>query len=278
MADPSTETDLQHKAQTRASWAGGDYDRFARSLVWELGGVLVDACGLGAGDRVLDVACGSGSAALRAAAAGADVVACDLTPENFPPGQRAAASEGLAIEWVEADAEAMPFTDHSFDVVMSSVGAMWTPDHQRVADEMVRVCRPGGRIAMVNFAAGGLLGSFLEVFSRYAPPPPAGATSPLQWGDRRHLSELFDGQISGLEVTDGSYVERVPGGPEGYRAFYQETFGPLVALRAALADQPERLEELDRDFLEFAARADRGAPGGPAELTYEYVLVRAQVR
>ena len=155
--------DLAYKAGVRQAWAAGDYHRFASDLVWDLGAELVSACGIRPGDRVLDVAAGSGNVALRAAAAGAAVVASDLTPENFAAGRRAAQRSGLAIDWVQADAEDLPFADAEFDVVTSSVGAMWAPDHQLVADELVRVCRPGGTIGMINFAADGLLAGFLSL-------------------------------------------------------------------------------------------------------------------
>ena len=129
-------------------WALGVYHAFATRTVWGLGEALVGACGIGPGDRVLDVAAGSGNTALRAAEAGAEVVASDITPENFEPGRREAASRGVDLRWVEADAQDLPFPDDSFDVVTSSVGAIFAPDHRAVADEMVRVCRPGGTIGM----------------------------------------------------------------------------------------------------------------------------------
>ncbi|MGH3132669.1 MAG: class I SAM-dependent methyltransferase, partial [Gaiellaceae bacterium] len=148
------------KAAVRAMWALGDYDRFAKETVWELGPVLVEACGVSAGQRVLDVAAGTGNVAIRAAAAGAHVTASDLTPENFEAGRKEAAAQGVEVEWVEADAEALPFGDGAFDVVTSSLGAMFAPDHQAVADELVRVCRPGGTIGMLNFTPEGLISDF----------------------------------------------------------------------------------------------------------------------
>ena len=175
------------KSEARAVWASGDYHRFATHLIWDLGALLVDATGIGEGQDVLDVACGTGNTALRAAARGACVVGCDLTPENFPAGVRAAADLGVEIQWVEGDAEALPFDQASFDVVVSSVGAMWAPNHQAVADELVRVCRPGGIIGMINFAAGGLIEEFLAVFEGFRPPPPRWASSPSLWGDVHHV-------------------------------------------------------------------------------------------
>ena len=268
--------DLAYKAGVRQAWAAGDYHRFASDLVWDLGAELVSACGIRPGDRVLDVAAGSGNVALRAAAAGAAVVASDLTPENFAAGRRAAQRSGLAIDWVQADAEDLPFADAEFNVVTSSVGAMWAPDHQLVADELVRVCRPGGTIGMINFAADGLLAGFLDVFAAYAPPPPSWASPPLLWGDPDHIRQLFGARVSTLEIIPGTYTERVPGGPPGYCQYYKQTFGPVAAIYAALT--PGQAAALDRDFLAFAARNNTGPAGGPAELDYRYVRVITRIR
>jgi ubiquinone/menaquinone biosynthesis C-methylase UbiE len=264
------------KAADRAMWALGDYHRFALGTVWGLGPVLVDACGIGPGQRVLDVAAGSGNVAIRAAEAGANVVASDLTPENLTAGRREAESRGLELEWVEADAEALPFGDDEFDVVASALGAMFAPDHQAVADELVRVCRPGGTIGMINFTPGGLAGEFFELFARYGPPPPADRLPPLLWGDEEHVRELFGDRVDSLDLTRGEYVERSPAGPEAYRDFFKATFGPLIGLYDSLAGRPEGVAALDRDFLDFAVRSADGPAGGPAEYRYEYLLVVAR--
>jgi hypothetical protein len=157
--------------------------------------------------------------------------------------------------------------------VTSSVGAMWAPDHQRVADELVRVCRPGGTIGMINFAADGLLADFLKVFADYAAPPPPWASSPLLWGDPDHLSRLFGDHVSALEISPSIYTERVPGGPFGYCEYCKQFFGPVAATCAALP--AEQAAALDRDFLSFAARNNTGPENGPAELRYQYVRVVA---
>jgi ubiquinone/menaquinone biosynthesis C-methylase UbiE len=273
LADRRTE-DLAYKAEVRRAWGLGDYHRFASDLVWHLGAELVTACGIRAADHVLDVAAGSGNTALRAAETGASVVASDLTPENFAAGRLAAEQAGLQVDWVEADAEDLPFADAEFDVVTSSVGAMWAPDHQRVADELVRVCRPGGTIAMINFAADGLLAGLLEVFADYSPPPPPWASSPLLWGDPDHLSQRFGGRVSTLEISPSIYTERVPGGPLGYCEYYKQFFGPVAATYAALP--AEQAAALDREFLAFAVQNNTGPAGGPAELDYQYVRVIAR--
>jgi ubiquinone/menaquinone biosynthesis C-methylase UbiE len=264
--------EMADKAEQRALWALGNYHRFATETVWVLGPVLVDACGIAAGQQVLDVAAGTGNVAIRAAEAGADVVAADLTPENFEAGRRHARSRGVELDWVEADAESLPFEDGSFDVVTSLLGAMFAPDHQAVADELLRVCRPGGTIGMINFTPEGLGGEFFELFGRYAPPPAAGAQPPVLWGSEEHVRDLFGSRLASLGLARRHYVERSPD-PAAYCEFFKATFGPVGGLYAALADRPDTLAALDRDFLEFATRSDQGPPWGPAEYHYEYLLV-----
>jgi 2-polyprenyl-6-hydroxyphenyl methylase/3-demethylubiquinone-9 3-methyltransferase len=204
------------------------------------------------------------------------VLASEETPEAF---------EGLSwaawwldeLEWVEADAEALPFGDGEFDVVTSSLGAIFAPDHRAVADELLRVCRPGGTIGMINFTSEGLAAEFFALFAPYAPPPPPGAVPPVMWGSEDHVRELFGDRVASLEMTRREYTERA-GSPRRYREFFKQTFGPAVAIYASLADQPDRAAALDRDFLDFATRSNRGVPGGEAEYRYEYLLVMAKER
>jgi ubiquinone/menaquinone biosynthesis C-methylase UbiE len=269
---------LDPKAAARALWALGDYHRFATATVWGLGPELVAACGIGSGQHVLDVAAGSGNVALCAAAAGASVVASDLTPENLAAGRREARDRGLRLEWVQADAEALPFEDDRFDVVTSSLGAIFAPDHQAVADELLRVCRPGGTIGMINFTPEGLAADFFAAFAAYVPPPAPGASDPVQWGSERHVRALFGDRVASLSTTRRSYTERHGDGPAGYCELFKAHYGPVVGLYAQLADEPERAAALDRDFLAFATRANQGPPGGPAEYPYEYLLVVARKR
>jgi ubiquinone/menaquinone biosynthesis C-methylase UbiE len=268
----SPEAGRQIKSAHRAMWALGDYHRFATATVWQLGPMLVDACRISAGHRVLDVAAGTGNVAIRAAEAGATVVASDLTPENFEAGRRAAAAAGVEVEWREADAEALPFGDGEFDVVTSCFGAIFAPDHRAVADEILRVCRPGGTIGMINFTPDGTGGEFFKILGDYAPPPPPGARSPVLWGNEEHIRSLFGDRMESLEMTRGEYVETAAS-PREYYDLFQQAFGPLVAIRASLADQPERLAALDRDFLEFVTRSNRGTTAGRVEIRYEYLLV-----
>ena len=273
----TTMTTTEIKSATRAMWAAGDYHRFATHTVWELGPRLVEACGITAGQRVLDVACGTGNVAIRAAETGAEVVASDLTPEHFGSGRAEARAHGVQLEWVEADAEDLPFTDAEFDVVTSSLGAIFAPNHQRVADELVRVCRPGGTIGMLNFTSDGLAGDFFGTLAPYMPPPPPGATPPLLWGSEEHVHDLFGDRLASLKLMRDTYVERAAS-PGEYAELFSQTFGPVVSIRAALAEEPEGAAAFDRDLLEFAVRANTGGGGGPAEYRYAYLLVIARRR
>ena len=253
----------------------GDYDRFARATVWELGPVLVEACGITAGQRVLDVAAGTGNVAIRAALAGASVVASDLTPEHFVAGRRGAAEAGVGLEWIEADAESLPFDDASFDVVTSCFGAMFAPNHRRVADELVRVCRSGGTIGLIGFTPEGIGGEFFGLLAPYLPPPPPGALPPLLWGDEGHVRELFGERVNSLVMTRRMYAERAPS-PQEYGRLFRDTFGPLIAIRADLERAPERRAALDRAFADAIVRWNGGRDVGPVEIPYEYLLVVAR--
>jgi SAM-dependent methyltransferase len=261
-------------ADGSSPWALGDYDRFARELVWGFGPELVAACDIGPGQRVLDVAAGTGNVALRAAEAGAAVVASDLTGESLAVGERNARALGLEIEWVRADAQVLPFADGAFDVVTSAVGVMFAPDHRAAAGELLRVCRPGGTIGLIGYTPEGAAGAFFAALAAHAPPLPAGAQPPILWGSEDHVRDLFGDRVEWLELTRRTYVERRPGGPQGYCDFFKETFGPLIAIRAGAEDPGA----LDRDLLAYATRANRGAPGGAAEIEYEYLLAVARRR
>ncbi len=173
----------------------------SRDLVAPFGPRLVEASGISPGQRVLAVGAGAGNVAIPAAERGASVVASDLTPELFDAGRREAAARGVELEWVEADAESLPFPDDEFDVVVSSIGAMFAPHHQAVADELVRVTRPGGVIGMINWTPASWTGHMFKMMAPYAPPPPPGAQSPLLWGDEQHVRKLFGERISSLELT-----------------------------------------------------------------------------
>ena len=200
MTTIDTELDVQIKSAHRSIWASGDYPAVASEVIPELGAVLIQALGVQPNDKVLDVAAGSGNAAIPAAQAGAHVTATDLAPELFNVGRHDAARAGVAVSWLEADAERLPFDDRSYDLAMSAVGVMFTPSHQRSADELVRVVRPGGRIGLINWTPRGFIGQMFTAMKPYAAAPPAGAQSPPLWGDPDHVARLLGNE--GLRVAD----------------------------------------------------------------------------
>jgi ubiquinone/menaquinone biosynthesis C-methylase UbiE len=270
-----TTKDSVTDAPPASPWALGDYHRFAKATIWELGPILVEACGITAGDHVLDVASGTGNVAIRAALRGAQVIASDITPQNFPAGQAEAAAQGATLEWVEADAQALPFDDGQFDVVTSSFGAIFAPDHQAVADEMARVCRPGGVIGLTAFTPDGVGAAFFELFTPFMPPPPPDALPTVRWGDEDHVRRLFADRLD-LQLTRRSYVERASS-PEAYRDLFLTTFGPAVAVIASLAEEPKRAAEFKQALMDFAVRWN-SATDDRAEYRYDYLLIVGRKR
>ncbi|MGE2728315.1 class I SAM-dependent methyltransferase [Mycolicibacterium vaccae] len=278
MNDPTTDAGRELKAKHRALWASGDYPAVAADLIPELGPRLVAACGVRAGQRVLDVAAGTGNAAIPAAALGAAVTAGDLTPELFDAGRALAAQRGVAVDWVEADAEALPFDDDEFDVVMSCVGAMFAPNHQATADELVRVARPGATIGMINWTPGGFIGTLFATMKPYAAPPPPGAAPPPLWGNPDHVRELFGDKVSDLQMRPETVtMDRCPS-PEEFREYWKANYGPTIAVYRNIAETPEQVTALDRDFLALLREWNRSATPGRTEYPAEYLVVTATKR
>lgn len=267
------DADRAVKSKHRALWASGDYPAVAAQLIPELGLELVRACDVHDGDRVLDVAAGSGNAAIPAAARGAIVTASDLTPELFDEGRRIASDHGVELEWVEADAEGMPFADNSFDVVMSCVGAMFAPRHQVVADELIRVCRPGGTIGLINWTPEGFIGQLFATMKPYAPPPPPGASPAPLWGSEDHVGALFGDRVDNLVLRRQTVTLDHCAEPLDFREYWKRNYGPTISVYAFNGDKPEQREALDGDFLEFLTRTQRDE-GWVAE----YLLVTATKR
>jgi ubiquinone/menaquinone biosynthesis C-methylase UbiE len=178
----------EFRKRTRATWAAGDWDSFAR-LVTPVGKLVLDRVGVEPGLRVLDVGTGSGgNVAIPAAQRGVEVVGADVTPALFEHARRRAAEAGVEVDWVEADAQELPFPDATFDRVISTFGAMFAPDHARAAAELVRVCRPGGRIAMTTWVNDGFAGELFTLTGSFLPPPPPGVQPPSLWGvEKPHL-------------------------------------------------------------------------------------------
>jgi ubiquinone/menaquinone biosynthesis C-methylase UbiE len=256
-------------------WASGDYPAVAAQLIPELGPALVTACGIRSGQRVLDVAAGTGNAAIPAAATGAHVVASDLTPELFDTGRLVAAASGVTLDWVEGDAEALPFETGEFDVVVSCVGAMFAPHHQQTADELLRVCRPGGMIGMINWTPGGFIGQLFRTMGPFAPPPPPGAQPPPLWGSPEHVTELFGDRVTGLETQRRTVEFDHCSDPLEFREYWKRNYGPTIAVYKANAADPERTAALDEAFLAFLTESNRAGAGAPARYEAEYLLVTA---
>jgi SAM-dependent methyltransferase len=266
---PST-SDSEVKARHRAMWASGDYPSMVETFLLPLGPRLVEACGIGPGMGVLDVAAGAGNASIPAARAGADVTASDLTPELLEAGRRRAQAEGLALEWVEADAEHLPFEEASVDVVMSSIGAMFAPHHQEVANELVRVCRPGGTIGLLSWTPEGMIGALFRTMGPFAPPPPPGAQPPPLWGSEEHLNDLFGALVEfrtvERDVLETTAFER----PRDYGEHFKARYGPAIAAQAN-ARRNEREAEFDEALNRFCDEWNRGTPDR-ARFEMEYLL------
>ena len=232
-ADPTLQA---LKERTRQTWSAGNYDAVAEGI-WEAGERIVRAVDVRPGERVLDVAAGTGNAAIRAATAGGSVTALDLTPELFEAGRRRAAEAGVEIDWVEGDAEALPFEDASFDVVLSTFGVMFAPRHAVAAHEIARVLRSGGRIGIASWTPDGSVGHMFRTVGAELPPPPPVAEPPLAWGEPAHVEEIFAGTGIELRFED----EALPINPDAdlgeATAFYVESFGPLIMARRVLTEQ-----------------------------------------
>jgi 2-polyprenyl-3-methyl-5-hydroxy-6-metoxy-1,4-benzoquinol methylase len=263
------DADRALKARHRAMWALGDYDAVATQVIPALGPVLVDGIGIKPGDRVLDVAAGSGNASLPAARAGAKVVASDLTPELLERGRHHAASEGLDIDWHEGDAESLPYEDESFDATISLVGVMFAPHHQASADELTRVTRPGGRIGLISWTPEGFIGQMFATMKPYAPPPPAGAQPPPLWGREDHVRGLLGDRVTDVQATVQNLTVDAFSGPEEFLGYFKRNYGPTIAVYKSLADQPERVAALDQELTDLAARF--GFAKGARAMDWEYL-------
>lgn len=274
--EENTPADVELKGKHRAMWSLGDYSAVASTVIPDLGAVLVTAVGIAAGDRVLDIAAGAGNAAIPAALIGADVVACDLTPELLESGRLRAEQLGANLVWREADAEALPFGEGEFDKVISCVGVMFAPHHQTSADELVRVCRPGGTIGLVNWSPGGFVGQMLATTRPYLEPPPAGTLPPPLWGDPQHVSELLGERVTDLVAERRTVTVDCFATPDAFRDFFKANYGPTVAAYRGIAADPDKVASLDADLVDLARRYDRGSAG--MVMDWEYLLITARRR
>jgi ubiquinone/menaquinone biosynthesis C-methylase UbiE len=244
------------KQQQRIGWQTGNYARIGNTLqiIAEL---LVEAADVHAGQRVLDVACGQGNAAIAAALRFAEATGVDYAPNLLDQARQRAASLHLDITFTEGDAEDLPFPDASFDTVVSTVGVMFAPDHQQAAAELTRVTRPGGTLALAAWTPDGMVGELFRTVARYAPPP-AGTVPAVRWGSTDHLGELFGDRVGWTALTVRQYVFRFRS-PQHYADYMCEYYGPTARLAAGLDEA--RRNAFAADLAALAARYNRATDG-----------------
>ena len=260
------------KTRQQATWSSGDYHMIGTQIqiVAEL---LIEALDVHSTERVLDVATGSGNAALAAARRGCDVVGVDYVPELLDRARRRAEAEGLSVEFQEGDAEALPFADESFDVVSSVFGSMFAPDQEKTALELARVARSGGRIGIVAHTPDGFIGNLFKVIGKHVPPP-AGLRSPILWGTEARLRELFIGQIAELRAEKRFYTFR-DRSPEHFIEYWRTFYGPTLKAFDAVGEAGRAALEADMlDLIARFNRADDGTMVVPSEYLETIVVKR----
>jgi SAM-dependent methyltransferase len=240
------------KQRQQQTWASGDFSVVAARIVL-VAEQLCDSADLHAGWRVLDVATGSGNAAIAAARHGCTAVGVDYVPALLERGRRRAEAEGLAVQLLEGDAEALPFPDASFDAVTSVFGSMFAPDHAKAAAELLRVCRPGGTIALASWTPDGFIGELFRTVGAHVAPPP-GVPAPMLWGTEGHLRELFGEGIRSLDVTERTFTFRFPSA-EHFVTFFRLWYGPTLKAFAALEGSAR--DALEADLVALAHQYDR---------------------
>lgn len=278
MANTTTDEEAavtELKQVHRSTWAAGDYASVAEHVERVPPAHLLASIGVSPGQRVVDVATGSGNLALRAAAAGAEVVGLDLVPELLGVAQRRADQVGATIELVEGDAERLPFPADSFDRVLSVFGVQFVPRHGRAAGELVRVCRSGGAIGLVSWTPEGLIGRMLVILERYLPAPPQFASPPPLWGDEEHVRGLFAQADVELEFERGTNPF-VFGSIDQYMTFFEQRYGPMQKARERLSTEGE-WEACRAELLDLFESLN-GADDGSAHLEAEYLVAIARRR
>ncbi len=271
ITDPDALAEL--KASHRVAWAAGDYPSVAKHIERVPPTHLFASIGISPGQRVLDVATGSGNVALRAAAAGAEVTGLDLVPELLAVARRRSDVAGVRVELVAGDAEELPFDGESFDRVLSVFGVQFAPRHRRAAEELVRVCSPGGAIGLVCWTPEGLIGQMFAILSRYLPAPPPFASPPPLWGSEEHVTELFAG--TGVELEfERATNPFVFGSIEEYMTFFEERYGPSLKTRERLIGEGT-WDECRAELRELYESLNR-ATDGSVHLESEYLLAIAR--
>jgi ubiquinone/menaquinone biosynthesis C-methylase UbiE len=257
------------KRTHRATWAAGDYAAVAEEINEVPPRDLLGRVQVSAGEDVLDVATGTGNIALRAAVDGARVVGVDLTPELFETARQRASALGVAVDWVEGDAEQLPFEDESFDLVLSAFGVQFAPRHEIVAQELARVCRPGGRIGLVNWTPEGQIGELFKILGSYLPAPPEYAGPPPLWGNEEHVRGLFAETSVELEFARGHNPWQFESA-EHYIVFMETHYGPTLKARERLTAEG-RWEEC-RDEIHAMVERRNEASDGSLLIQAEYLI------
>jgi ubiquinone/menaquinone biosynthesis C-methylase UbiE len=269
----TTAIDLEAlKRRQQATWALGDYGMIGTQIVL-VSELLVEALDLRSTERVLDVATGTGNAALAAARRGCAVIGVDYVPGLLDRAKQRAAVDGLEVSFLKGDAEALPFDDGAFDVVLSVFGAMFAPDHERTADELARVCRPDGRIGLASHTPDGFLGQLFKTNGRHVAPP-AGLTPPVLWGTEEHLRELFGPRIKELRAEKRAYTWRYRSA-QAYIDYWRRYYGPTIRTFDAL--DADGKADLERDILDLIARFNRADDGSmvvPSEYLEVVIVIR----
>jgi ubiquinone/menaquinone biosynthesis C-methylase UbiE len=242
------------KTRQHVAWSSGDYALIGTTLQI-VGEDLCEALDVRSGQKVLDVAAGNGNVALAAARRGCEVTATDYVPALLERARERAAAERLDMEFREADAEALPFQESSFDAVVSTFGVMFTPDQDRAAAEMLRVCRRGGRIGLANWTPEGFIGQVFKTIGKQLPPP-AGVKSPALWGTRARIAELFERNASSVKSAQRQFVFRYRS-PEHWLHFFKTWYGPMLKAFAAL--EPAGQAALQRELLALVRQFNRSA-------------------
>jgi SAM-dependent methyltransferase len=248
------------KRTHRATWASGDYAAVAERIDDVPPRDLLERVPVGPGDEVLDVATGTGNIALPAAAAGAHVIGVDLTPELFDIARLRASEQDVHVDWMEGDAEELPFGDERFDVVLSVFGVQFAPRHEVVAAELARVTKPGGRIGLINWTPEGLIGQMFKVMGKYLPAPPDYASPPPLWGSEDHVRGLFADTDVELEFARGNNPWRFDSA-EHFVVFFETNYGPTLKARERL-EAEGRWAELREELHALAERHNEASDGG----------------
>jgi ubiquinone/menaquinone biosynthesis C-methylase UbiE len=257
----------------QAVWALGDYALMAEQVMAPLGPVLVEATGIGPGERVLDVAAGSGNISIPAAKTGARVISSDLTPELLARSQARAAEEGVTMQLREANAELLPFADGEFDTVISAIGVMFAPHHQRAADELVRVCRPGGTIGLISWTYEGFFGRMLNTIRPYRPTLAPGVPPASLWGREDYAVGLLGDRVRDVSTRRGTLAVDRFVSAQAVHDYFKSHYGPTINAYRTIGNQPVLTATLDTQLTELAAQhLDNGV------MQWEYLLLTAEKR